>query len=338
MARLPLAEISSDILLQSIPTSPTWDSLWVLLRVCRAWNNLALATPFLWSTITDDGISWTRFADVLQIWLARAGGLPLSLIFPNITWNVFLRRTFQALEAQIPRIERMELSPLHDEDFTGMKYPFMGLTSLTVGQSNVSPDLCVQLLRRAPNLVHLDLYDVGFYAASIPTHLTHFTLQRLHFGRQLLTLPALQSLVLCRYHITEANLLDFLTRSAPPLRHLNLRLKTEDVRSEGIRACLRLVPCLTQLEIMLPDSPHSSFDLWTHSPDLLPLLQNLTIEEFYDHGSEAYARVVNFLAKRRDSLRSLRLIVPVPAQVLDDAVAAALRVPRDDGMDKASVR
>ncbi|KAJ7613014.1 hypothetical protein FB45DRAFT_938768 [Roridomyces roridus] len=55
MARLP-PEISSEILLQSMSTTRTWDFMNTVLRVCRSWHDLALATPSLWSTITDRGI------------------------------------------------------------------------------------------------------------------------------------------------------------------------------------------------------------------------------------------------------------------------------------------
>ncbi|KAJ7613013.1 hypothetical protein FB45DRAFT_1112673 [Roridomyces roridus] len=343
MARLPI-EIASDILLQAIPTRPTWDSLLIFLRVCRAWSNLAVATPFLWSTITDSGIPQAQFATVLEKWLSLARGLPLSLILRNAHPSTF-PDTLQTLDAHTPRIQSMDLSPLHDEDLRLMTHTFDGLTSLTIYRSRIPSDLCVELLRRAPNLVELSFVEVQFHAASMPRHLTHPTLQHLHFRRpdtyyysdtaiiQFLTLPALQSLFLSRSDITEEELLDFLARSAPPLRQLHVRLQEDDVCSEAIVASLRLVPELTHLEVIHPDSEYdySTFDLWAHDPYLLPALRNLTIADFYYHGLEGYRRVLDFLAKRRASLRSLQLIVP--GEVLDDATAAALRVFQDEGMD-----
>ncbi|KAJ7613008.1 hypothetical protein FB45DRAFT_1112666 [Roridomyces roridus] len=343
MARLP-PEISSDILLQSIPTPPTWESLTTLLSVCRGWNALALATPFLWSTITDTGVMNANFVHVLEKWLHRTGSLQLSLILRHINRTTF-PRTLQTLEAHTPRIQNLHLSPLHDSDLKLMTYPFDGLRSLTIYGSRISPDLCVELLRRTPNLMDLSLLQVKFHPASTPMRLTHLTLQSLHLGRpgewcwsetsilRLLTLPALQSLVISRNEVAVEDLFNFLTRSAPPLRHLHVRLQEEDAVNDGIVACLQLVPGLIDLDILLGfyGDSHSSFDLWARSPKLLPGLRNLVIEEYYNHAAEGYRRVLAFLAERRGRLGSLQLILS--DQVLDDAVAAALRVFRDEGMD-----
>ncbi|KAJ7613015.1 hypothetical protein FB45DRAFT_272138 [Roridomyces roridus] len=240
----------------------------------------------------------------------------------------------------------MYLSPLYHRDLKGINYPFEGLTSLTIDGSDMSPGLCIELLGRAPNLVDLDILEVRFLPAeSTPRHLTIPALRRLHFGRpgewfwsessilRLLTLPALQSLVI---DIADSGLLDFLTRSAPPLRHLNVRLKADGVLSEGIVACLQLVPGLTDLEILLPHSANSSFDLWTQNSALLPGLQTLVVKEYYDHGMERYHRVLDFLAQRRGSLKSLRLILwdtqSHCKEVWDDAPAAALRAFQSEGI------
>ncbi|KAJ7482833.1 hypothetical protein B0H11DRAFT_1658344, partial [Mycena galericulata] len=52
MSRLPL-EISSDIMLRCLPTSTTAKASpraapMIFLNICRAWSNIALATPSLW--------------------------------------------------------------------------------------------------------------------------------------------------------------------------------------------------------------------------------------------------------------------------------------------------
>ncbi|KAJ7613003.1 hypothetical protein FB45DRAFT_1112664 [Roridomyces roridus] len=181
MARLP-PEISSNILLQSMPTPPTWGRLLALVRVCRAWNNLALATHTLWSTITDTGVRKEKFVQVLEIWLPRAGALPLSLNFHNIMSNGFFH-ILQTLEAHVPRIQSLSVSPSCDRDLRLMTYTFIVLTSLKIHDMNCPVDLCVELLRRAPNLVHLAIYRSRFIAASaVETHLTHLTLNSLDFG------------------------------------------------------------------------------------------------------------------------------------------------------------
>jgi hypothetical protein len=81
MARVPL-EISSDIFMWCLPDSPRPDSEnfpMLSLRVCHLWSDIALATPSLWTTIhTEDGDA-KNFDTLLEIWLNRAGSLPLSL-------------------------------------------------------------------------------------------------------------------------------------------------------------------------------------------------------------------------------------------------------------------
>ncbi|KAJ6477566.1 hypothetical protein C8R45DRAFT_906445, partial [Mycena sanguinolenta] len=80
VARLPF-EISSEIFLQSLPTSPSEvrNGPVVLLGICNAWNAVALATPTLWTTVRIHFPCGDDFAKVLPIWFGRARGRPLSI-------------------------------------------------------------------------------------------------------------------------------------------------------------------------------------------------------------------------------------------------------------------
>ncbi|KAJ7613025.1 hypothetical protein FB45DRAFT_1009047 [Roridomyces roridus] len=126
MARLP-PEISSDILLQSIPTPPTWGSLITFLLVCRAWADLALATPLMWSKITDMSVPWDKLVRVLEIWLDRAGDVPIPLTFGHILLYTF-HHIVRTLEAHVPQVQSLSFSALHNNDLALLTYSFDGLT------------------------------------------------------------------------------------------------------------------------------------------------------------------------------------------------------------------
>ncbi|KAJ7604546.1 hypothetical protein FB45DRAFT_956298, partial [Roridomyces roridus] len=217
----------------------------------------------------------------------------------------------------------------------------------------LSPSLLLALLRGLPNLIKLEMYNVIYSPMLAMTrHFTHRNLECLHFGYlegfirfsdtsilPLLTLPALQSLLISRDRISETDLHHFLVRSSPPLRYLGIQFREQDLRSPTTIACLGLIPTLTDLQILRPHSwsgvvqALSLFELWATAPDLLPALENLSIEADAEPGTDLYARAVEFLGNRRSSLQSLRLIVPFVSQdsLQNDAVAA-LRVFRDDGV------
>ncbi|KAF7354744.1 hypothetical protein MSAN_01388500 [Mycena sanguinolenta] len=72
--RLSKYEDSCHVVPHSVADAPL-----LFLRVCRAWRDIALATPRLWASIRlPSGGRWRPFDSWLS-WLARAGSCPLSL-------------------------------------------------------------------------------------------------------------------------------------------------------------------------------------------------------------------------------------------------------------------
>lgn len=61
------------------------DVPWSLTQVCVGWQNVALATPGLWSRLNLD--VWDRFSDrylaMVRKWIARSGSLPLTITFED---------------------------------------------------------------------------------------------------------------------------------------------------------------------------------------------------------------------------------------------------------------
>ncbi|KAJ7470014.1 hypothetical protein B0H11DRAFT_1388969 [Mycena galericulata] len=83
-------EITSEISTQFLPPYPEHSSLYGLLspsflcRICRQWRDVALSTPILWSALQLD-LNIPRLYEqqlhLLELWLQRSGGCPLSLDF-----------------------------------------------------------------------------------------------------------------------------------------------------------------------------------------------------------------------------------------------------------------
>ncbi|KAF7375508.1 F-box domain-containing protein [Mycena sanguinolenta] len=113
IAHLPL-EISSDIFRQShaLRRVPT-----VILNVCNAWTEIALATPALWTTIHVDLPCGDEFAEVLLIWFQRARNLPLSVLVSirgsSSNWNHRVSDVLWRLGGQLKHLEISD-----DGDFT----------------------------------------------------------------------------------------------------------------------------------------------------------------------------------------------------------------------------
>ncbi|KAJ6486423.1 hypothetical protein C8R47DRAFT_1047444 [Mycena vitilis] len=113
-------EITAEIFEHSLP--PVDDSTWyrgrmlplIVSYVCRAWRDIALATPKLWTTLripsnstTDPGVVDPGHAeDLVDQWLARAGACPLSLILPAL---VPANRMREVINRYCDRVERLEL-------------------------------------------------------------------------------------------------------------------------------------------------------------------------------------------------------------------------------------
>ncbi|KAJ7636601.1 hypothetical protein FB45DRAFT_1055940 [Roridomyces roridus] len=351
MARLPF-EMVSDIFFQSTPNA---EAASVLLAVCRSWSHIALATPSLWTTISNLGVPDAAFTNLLfSLWLQRGQNLPISLSMGP--WKKFSDQDIDLLVPCLHRLQKLDISIDSEGDMGYIPYlhgfPMKALTHLTahaMGEAEIDPnhpeDL-LDIMRNAPNLVEFDMYRTSLdrLAMDFRGVLTHTSLRDLRFGKledgdggllnaspamlSQLTLPSLQTLHFfsTAMHFEDMEmLLAFLTRSSPPLLSLQFGSYLGDEHGEIMVACLRLVPTLTSLSVLAlaPDL----LDILIHAPDLLPALVNLKIRGDIGDRTE-FPRVLSVLTQRRTSLRDFQLLVIYePAEKFEgfEHVAVAFR-------------
>ncbi|KAJ7774996.1 hypothetical protein B0H16DRAFT_82574 [Mycena metata] len=163
IAHLPL-EISSEIFLQCLPpyAGPTPDDApMLLLNICSAWTTVALSTPALWAYIHID----RPCAKILQIWLQRARGYPLSVNFDIIGE---LSKEVAIAGQYSKQLKHLQIfaGKLHLDAFISLG-PFPSLETLMIGsledgsyEVTVTIPQIIGLLTLAPNLEHLAFHCV----------------------------------------------------------------------------------------------------------------------------------------------------------------------------------
>ncbi|KAJ7482803.1 hypothetical protein B0H11DRAFT_1206870 [Mycena galericulata] len=268
MSRLPL-EISSYIMLRCLPTSPTANPAAapvVFLNICRAWSNIALATPSLWTTMGMDTTMSDDYGRLIGLWVARAGTHPLTLSLCGSIYNetaalqtfleLYLWDRVQTLSVYFP--SGNHLGELR------VRGPFPNLHSLTIGRDeddavrvdecdndtryySRNASVCIQMLSAAPNLVECTLNGIYFDSSFAPSRspsraMIHSNIKALYLGGWgwesdifsssaymllYLTLPSLEHLTISVFDIEFGDFLAFLTRSAPPLRSLCMSVPSE---------------------------------------------------------------------------------------------------------------
>ncbi|KAJ7301841.1 hypothetical protein DFH08DRAFT_794879 [Mycena albidolilacea] len=243
LALLPL-EISSEIFLQTLAPFPEPGILhapMLLLNICNAWTNIALATPALWDAIHIVFPCARDLEKILPIWLERAQHRPLSVSLRG----TFTHDVVDIIWAQGQRLKHLEISePLAQYaegevtelwEGTGPG-PLLSLETLIMRGMDVdyviSPRHTVDLLRSAPNLTECLFHNSEIVPDVDTTEILVLPkLRRLMFGevgtrpssgQDLLShlwLPALETL---GSDESSDNLFSFLSRSSPPLVELVL--------------------------------------------------------------------------------------------------------------------
>ncbi|KAJ7506865.1 hypothetical protein B0H11DRAFT_245486 [Mycena galericulata] len=340
MSRLPL-EISSDILLRCLPTitmADPHDAPMIFLNVCRAWSNIALATPSLWATMRVKTATSGDFGRLMGLWLARAGTRPLTLsIHGSMYGETDAHETFLEL-CLWDRVQTLNVYFPSGNHLRTLQGPFPHLHALTIGQDHHISDAwdgdmqyysqnasaCIEMLSAAPNLIELTLDGIDFeypFESSLSRVVTHSSIKYLYLGGyaswdidispssthmlQGLTLPSLERLTISVFNLEFEEFLAFLARSAPPLRFLSMSMPSSHLEGGApMEKIFRLTPRITDLKL-------SPSDYWfgddiasvlraINSP-LLPDLRNLTIHLHSSRHVEPppYAEMLGVLSGRR---------------------------------------
>ncbi|KAJ7608216.1 hypothetical protein FB45DRAFT_1067587 [Roridomyces roridus] len=335
IARLPV-ELSSDIFLRAASNAQASS---VFMRVSRAWNHIALGTPPLWTTLSNDGIPASKLPELLKIWFARGRALPVSLSLGPTQASAFLR-TVEVLANNSQRVQTLHVYIPGGciEEISCIS--FGALRHLTIDASedeSAGPSAAlISLLRGAPNLVECHLNDVFYvwhdHSLDGLESITHSSLQHLLFGKRQdgfkcttaspvalsrLKLPSLGTLLVFftdDHTYTETDLLTFLTHSG--------------------RGCL-VSNTLTELEILHPRNlAQSLFEALDGNVDLLPHLQRLHIRGYLvGYHLPEPQHIFNALNTRRDSLKSFTICVVDEQEAFFGSVATLLRPFADEGVD-----
>ncbi|KAJ6477634.1 hypothetical protein C8R45DRAFT_1007511 [Mycena sanguinolenta] len=342
VARLPL-EISSEIFLRYL----TWGAQHVptlLLNICNAWTDIALATPSLWTTVHIDFPCEDDFAAMLLLWFQRARNRPFSISISlrgcAANWNHYVSDVLWSHGGQLKHLELLD----EGDDFvsgdgaidlfgdtTPVSLPL--LETLTIRcqheQRTYSSSQILKLLR-APCIVETTLHNMAlnnhWHRSEI---LVIPTLRRLIFPEDSaedsifrhLSLPALETLSLPMYDISYTELFAFVEQSAAPLQ--DLVLGCQFVATPPLRDCLCLIPTLTRFKMWEPDMDMVAdlFDALAADSSLLPNLRDLTIH--IDIGDESdipdfswRSLVRAFSTRRMEQFYIVPVVVSPPTDVL----------------------
>ncbi|KAJ7453628.1 hypothetical protein B0H11DRAFT_2288133 [Mycena galericulata] len=366
VARLPL-EISSEIFIQCLPPLPLppgpHQIPMILLNICRAWTDIALSTPALWTTSFISCPCTEDFQRLLKTWLQRSRQLPSS---------VRLSGHFEEGAAPIIQLFGQQLKHLEvyyeKDEFNGGYIDVLGgasagplplLETLTIRSSPEpkpqyrGPQL-LQLLRLAPNLAECTFgcnTQPVYSVSAVQEPLVLPNLRRLIFGDDVddpttddgilehLTLPRLETLSLSMYILYGPHFSAFLKRSSPPLRELVVGVGCANEDITQLDECLRLVPTLVRFELWWPEGSvtvEQFFAPWAESPSsLLPNLRSLTIKfhstpNIPDSAWEALLRV---FTARRTKIRTIRIKFYSPSSKPSAQILAAFEELVADGME-----
>ncbi|KAF7366750.1 F-box domain-containing protein [Mycena sanguinolenta] len=323
IAALPF-ELSSEIFLQCLPPSPSpnkpYEAPMLLMNVCRAWTQVALSTPLLWTSID---LRCQR-VDGLQFWLDRAQHCPLSITLHK-RLNTDASAVFGHYAPQLKHLTLCEAG-----SYVHLSPSFPRLETLTLG----SPETLLATLRTnslnewkigdvarllslAPNLVRFASHTANLGSSDtdpdsdLPTlilpNLRYLEFGVLKAGHKLmacLTLPALETLRMPLEQDSFISLSLFLQRSASPLRKLLL----DGGQSAEVVQYLRLLPSLIHFD-WLVSSESRALGVLTAlfvSESLLPNLRSLKVRS-WNPISALHPTALRMLSARHPQLARFHL-------------------------------
>ncbi|KAJ6455601.1 hypothetical protein C8R47DRAFT_1328900 [Mycena vitilis] len=285
----------------------------------------------------------SEFFKFCRIWIGRARSHPLSFALRG-GMNPHTRSLLQQYGQHLQDLE-LFTGP-DEEDLEQLKGPFPGLKTLKIcvdsmyGSSSVveipTPRESVEIMCAASQLLDCD-FDAVFYVSDIHDHpygwqtepLTHKSLRHLRLGTpqgpgnsanalQYLTLPALKSLRITDFDITNDDFIAFLTRSAPPLESLVTATPTDQRQLPTWVEIFSLIPGVEDLDLKLSSAlqpndynlaPFRLFLTALGTQNFLPNLLSLTLRIYFPRAAD-YEALIFALRGRRAHLQAFQLIFP----------------------------
>ncbi|KAJ7236231.1 hypothetical protein C8J57DRAFT_1479313 [Mycena rebaudengoi] len=300
-------EISSEIFILCLPDSgdrhpnPATAPL-LLLRICKAWADIARSTPTLWDIIHVDFPRPEGFENLFGSYLARARGRGLSLTLTgDCDEDSFaLLWAESALLTASANLKALTLSPPGDLYLIGV----------------------LSMLRDTPGLVECTLIN-GYDDDPRADSLTLPCLQSLSVGKdpylsdlhilKYLSLPALRHLTTLDIttEADEALLVSFLTRLETPLQSLHVGISETVWQPVAYTRLLNLVPTLTCLWLSWDNASECTLflDLLRRTPQgFLPQLRDLTVL-VRDFDQPDFRPLYDLLSVRRPPIKSFRFLI-----------------------------
>ncbi|KAJ7902852.1 hypothetical protein B0H14DRAFT_3422312 [Mycena olivaceomarginata] len=344
VACLPL-EISSEIFAQSLgpfqslgPEAGALHIPMLLLSICSAWTDIALATPALWVAIHITFPCAPGMKELLPIWFERAHNCPLSVSLSGVPFN---QDVLSVIWKQGQQLQHFEMDKGDGrgtrggirrlwEDHSPVG-PLPSLQTLAIrgwssGGYTFSFRQISELLHMSPNLTECILCDLEITddAEVAKADIVLPKLRRLIFGEpgiflfnnvvlDCLSLPRLELLSISLPD-EEAwdDLLSFLKRSSPPLRELTV--KFDGLGISNLPQYLCLVPDLRRFEVWWPKCHvmEELFAMLAESPSLVPNLNTLVILNPKSFSGSFWTALLRTLAAHCTELHVFCLEVPEP--------------------------
>ncbi|KAF7335987.1 F-box domain-containing protein [Mycena sanguinolenta] len=286
-------EITSEIFINFIPAYPSPPPLkgtlspTTLTHVCHQWREIALSTRALWCGILMPHSSDydTSLPCLLESWLSRSGGLPLSISMKDML-NVIPEKAVSVLVRHRARWEYVALAVPSELIVLSMQGPMPLLRQFEVRPDNRWP------LLSQPSPSPIRFYDVP--------RLRSVTLWEFHDPTGMFPWAQLTSLTM----IYPSKLSAILRQAVNLIHcHLFLRADSQDLR-DGIRLpaleSLILAPYLDSVYTV--DRPATDF-----LPALIaPALRTLQVHEGFLQPNPVRT-IDSFLSRSGCSLRKLRI-------------------------------
>ncbi|KAF7332470.1 F-box domain-containing protein [Mycena kentingensis (nom. inval.)] len=236
-------EIIAEVFVHCLPEETSLANYscapFVLLRVCKAWKQIAMSTAALWTNINILLSVYNEESPVqtLECMAQRSSEMPLTVAI-------------------------MDYATAAMEPFCRISLPYENITEL-VADSYYTDEL-IRLLRDLPNLlVFRYTQRLGGTARPTPASLVHRRLREVHLSEiygvpvlQYLTLPSLETLVFNESMMDWEVLDDFLARSKPPLHRLAFHPGRKRTVTLPHAQTWSWTPQLTELELAYPSRGH----------------------------------------------------------------------------------